>query len=106
MRVMTGSLTATSHNVHVFPPVTSRTRKRAVRTVPISCLLCLLPARLPVQLPTHWRANRTLESSFQIKCKQPIPDGTRVVLLAGIGAARDVRIKNNVASFHNNVATL
>lgn len=64
------------------------------------------PCILFRRLPSHWRANRAFEHSFQIRVtNNSVIDSAEVVLSAGIGEARDVRMKNNKAVFHNGLAT-
>lgn len=55
-------------------------------------------------LPSHWRCNKTLPVPFKVLSLSDVVDGTKVVLTAGNDENCSAELRNNTATFKNQVA--
>jgi len=55
-------------------------------------------------LPSHWRCNKTLPVPFKVLSLSDVMDGTKVILTAGNDENAAAELRNNSATFKNQVA--
>ena len=55
-------------------------------------------------LPSHWRCNKTLPVPFKVLSLSDVLDGTKVILTAGNDENSAAELRNNTATFKNQVA--
>eukprot|EP00127_Corallochytrium_limacisporum_P004709 Clim_evm63s172 gene=Clim_evmTU63s172 len=56
------------------------------------------------KLPKHWRCNKSFPTPFQVYSTAPIPDDTKVEIVAYNDTCPSATVKNNVSTFQDNVA--
>ncbi|VEL38189.1 unnamed protein product [Protopolystoma xenopodis] len=80
------------------------TLRRALREHTGDLVVTSSPHLLCSSLPKHWRSNKSLPTPFRVVSLKPIPNGTKVALLAGNEERPCAELKNAVAVMHNQEA--
>ena len=100
--------TPTDNGNHAPPPLKNfrgeRTFSEVLAEYPGELVRTNSPNFVCTILPSHWRCNKTLPVPFKVLSLSDVSDGVKVMLTAGNDENSAAELRNNSATFKNQVA--